>query len=88
MNDKERQAKLRMALPEIRAYYKELADKTRRMGDLILEMMRHPDATPQQVLEAQASYARAYASYLEVRGSLRKLYPQQHSVFLKQYPWA
>ena len=87
MNDREQQAKLRKALPEIRAYYKELAAKTLRMGDLILEMMRHPDTTPQQVLDAQASYARTYASYLEVRDSLRKLYPPQHNVFLTAYPW-
>jgi len=40
------------------------------------------------VLEAHKEYARAYASYLEVRDSLRKLYPQQGSGFLTQYPWA
>jgi hypothetical protein len=87
MNDKERQIKLRGALPAIRAHYKELAAKTLRMGDLILEMMRHPDTPPKMVLEAHKGYARTYASYLEMRDSLRKLYPQQHSGFLAKYPW-
>ena len=88
MTDQERKIKLRMALPQVRAYYKELYAKTLRMGDLILDMMRHPEASPEMVLEAQKGYARTYASYLEVRESLRKLYPSEHSGFLAQYPWS
>lgn len=88
MTDKERQLKLRMALPKVRDYYKALYAKTQEMGGTVLEMMRHPEATPELILDAQSRYARTYASYLEVRESLRKLYPQQHSVFLAQYPWA
>jgi len=83
MNDKERQAKL----PEVRIRYKELAAKTLRMGDLILEMMRHPEVSPELVLEAQASYARSYANFIQVRDSLRKLYPIQPSLFINAYPW-
>lgn len=88
MTDKKRQLKLRMALPKVRDYYKALYAKTQEMGGTLLEIMRHPETPQEMVLDAQARYARTYASYLEVRESLRKLYPQQHSVFLAQYPWA
>ena len=88
MTDKERQIKLRGALPQVRDHYKQLYAKTQEMGATVLEMMRHPDTPPEMVLEAHKGYARTYASYLEVRDSLRKLYPQQHSGFFLPYPWA
>lgn len=87
MNDREQQAKLRGALPEVRIKYKEMANNVLDAGNLILEMMRHPAATPQQVLDAQASYARSYANFIQVRDSLRKLYPIQPSLFINARPW-
>jgi hypothetical protein len=83
MNDRERQAKL----PEVRIRYKKMASDVLKAGNLILELMRHPDATPQQVLDAQASYARSYANFIQVRESLRKLYPIKPNLFINAYPW-
>lgn len=87
MDDTQRQAKLRKALPEARTRYKAMASQTLKAGDLILELMRHPKATPQQVLDAQASYARSYANFIQVRDSLRKLYPIKPNLFTNAYPW-
>jgi hypothetical protein len=87
MNDTERQAKLRMALPEVRTKYKEMASDVDKAGHLILELMRHPDVAPEMVAEAQASYARTYAMFTQMRDSLRKLYPVQPSIFTNAYPW-
>jgi hypothetical protein len=83
MSDKERHAKL----PEVRIKYKKMASNVAEAGHLILEMMRHPEVSPELALEAQASYARSYANFIQVRDSLRKLYPKQPSQYINAYPW-
>lgn len=87
MTDQERQARLQMALPDVRIKYKEMASTIATADRLILDLMRHPEATPQHVLNAQASYAQSYAHFIQVRDSLRKLYPIQPSLFTNAYPW-
>lgn len=90
MNDPKRQAKLRTALPELRTQYKAMAKAIDKAGHLILEMMRHPEATQQHILNAQASYARSYASFIQLQESLRKLYPEgsRMSGVYTTHPWS
>jgi hypothetical protein len=83
MSDTQRQAKL----PEVRTKYKKMASDVAEAGHLILELMRHPDVTPDMVADAQASYARSYANFIQMRDSLRKLYPKPPSLFINVYPW-
>ena len=88
MDDKTRQAKLRAALPTMRTKFKELREKIDNMGGLVLQVMRHKEATPEQVLDLHQRYTNAYAGYIQLRETLRKAYPEwTQNSFLNPYPW-
>ena len=65
--------------------YKEMRLKIRRSEQLVLQMVRHPDATEEMRKEVTDSYRRAYADYWRVRESLRKHF--SYSPYSVTYPW-
>ncbi len=64
--------------------YKEMRAKVKRSGQLVLELCRHPDVTPEQITEVIASYKRTWAGMRSVHESCRQLnVPYSY----KGYPW-
>lgn len=57
-----------------------------QLGQTVLKFMRHPDATPEEVIELQVRYREAYKQYVEMGDRLRKLWPRGEQ-FWKPYPW-
>jgi hypothetical protein len=67
--------------------FKEMRQKIRRSEQLVLQMIRHPDATEEMRKEVTDSYRRAYADYIQVRDSLREHFPDSARCTSVQYPW-
>ena len=60
-------------LKKIEANYKELREKVSRVGEIVLEMARHPDATDAQVLEVALKYRKHHASLRAIKKSCNAL---------------
>lgn len=56
--------------------YKEMKANIDHMGKSVLEMLRHPDATPDQIDTARQVYFSAYQSWIQARVAILKRYPQ------------
>jgi hypothetical protein len=63
------------------ALYKRVADNLDVMGKHVLELVRHPDTTTQQMDRARIAYCAAYAGYAKVRGQLQ----ERHTDY--RLPW-
>ena len=66
--------------------YKRWAQLQNDMGNTILELMRHPDSTLEQLWGARLTYADNYAEFNDMRKQLRSLFWDGGSLFEK-YPW-
>jgi hypothetical protein len=66
--------------------YKRWAKLNADMGNTVLEMMRHPDATLEQLWALRLRYADNYAEFNDMRTQLRKMY-WDGSYFSEKYPW-
>jgi uncharacterized FlgJ-related protein len=66
--------------------YKRWAKLQDDMGQTILELMRHPNATLEQLWAARLQYADNHAEFNDMRKQLRKMYWDGGSYFEK-YPW-
>lgn len=53
--------------------YKKLRENVSRVGELVLEMARHPDATDAQVLEVALGYRKHHASLRKIRKTCMQL---------------
>jgi hypothetical protein len=71
---------------ELVANYNEWVKLHNRMGQTVLEMMRHPDATLEQLWAVRLQYADNYAEFNDMRKQLRSLFWDGDSYFEK-YPW-
>lgn len=71
---------------ELVANYNEWVKLHNRMGQTVLEMMRHPDATLEQLWAVRLQYADSYAEFNDMRKQLRSLFWDGGSYFEK-YPW-
>jgi hypothetical protein len=66
--------------------YKRWAKANADMGNTILELMRHPDATLEQLWAARLQYADNYAEFNDMRKQLRTMY-WDGSWYTEKYPW-
>ena len=66
--------------------YKRWAALHNEMGNTILELMRHPDSTLEQLWAARLQYADNYAEFNDMRKQLRTMYWDGPYSFEK-YPW-
>jgi len=73
--------------PKLVYNFKEMRQKIRRSEQLVLQMIRHPDATEEMRKEVTDSYRCAYAGYTRVRESLRGHFPDSARPTSMQYPW-
>jgi hypothetical protein len=71
-------------IKKLEANYKELREEVSRVGELVLKMARHPDATDAEVLEAALGYRKHHASLRKIRESCRQLPVPYRSV---GYQW-
>lgn len=55
------------------------------MGSTILQLVRHKDATAEQMWAVHKQYQHAFESLVEARNKLRELYPRPH--LWRDYPW-
>lgn len=73
--------------------YQEMRGAMVKAEVLLMQVLRHPTATDEQVAEAVRSYRTSYAGFREVRNSLRKHFPQPGDIYntwsytKKLYPW-
>ncbi len=51
--------------------FRKVTKKIEELEALLLELNRHPEATPEMVLDAQRTYARLSARLREIEGELR-----------------
>lgn len=68
--------------PKALTAYKNLCANLEKYERLVLELMRHPEATPQQMVESGSGYRRIWDSWWLARNKLREKYPQ------KGLPWS
>lgn len=51
------------------------------MGERVMELNRHPEATPEQLFEAATAYRNVHAALHQANGKLIEKYPAG------SYPW-
>lgn len=66
--------------------YKQWAKLNNDMGNTVLEMMRHPDATLEQLWAVRLQYADSYNEFNDMRKQLRKMY-WDGVYYTEKYPW-
>ena len=66
----------------LRKVYQKVTDAMNFMGIHVLELVRHPEATPEQLTQAHEAYSRAYEMWSQVRFRLSHKYPGY------TYPWS
>jgi hypothetical protein len=66
--------------------YNEWAKLHNRMGQTVLELMQHPDATLEQLWAVRLQYADSYAEFNDMRKQLRSLF-WDGSWYTEKYPW-
>lgn len=73
--------------------YQEMRGSMAKAKVLLMQVLRHPTATDEQLAAAVRSYRTSYAGFHEVRNSLRKHFPQPGDIYntwsytKKLYPW-
>lgn len=71
---------------ELRGKWKDFVAHHKVMGTNVLRLMRHPDATPEQVWELHLKYTEAMKKLYDLRDVLRERYPD--GAFMpSQYQW-
>ena len=78
---------------EVIEMYQEMRGAMDKAKVLLMQVLRHPTATDEQLAAAVRSYRTSYAGFREVRNSLRKHFPQPGDIYntwsytKKLYPW-
>ena len=54
---------------------------------LVLELMRHPDTTPEQLQDCRRMMLNVENMVRQTVTSLRKVYPRHHNAFVREQPW-
>jgi hypothetical protein len=74
---------------ELTAMYHSLHATIDAMGKTLLEIMRHPEVSNEQLDEARLKYFTSYAMWIAARMELRKRYPDQpgRGMWQKELPW-
>jgi hypothetical protein len=71
---------------ELVANYNEWVKLHNRMGDTVLELMQHPDATLEQLWAVRLQYADSHNEFNDMRKQLRKMF-WDGSYYFEKYPW-
>ncbi len=61
--------------------YERVSKSLEEMGKHVLMLIRHPDATPEHLVQAREAYAHAYSKWWLVRGQLQERHPG------REFPW-
>lgn len=72
--------------PRVVKTYNAVQDKVIAMGETLLLLLRHPDATPEQIDQARTAYREAHGAFTSIRTQLQKRYPGQRGLG-RSYPW-
>ena len=76
-------------LPDVLQTYATIRTQLHRLDKLNREIMRHPDTTPGQLVEAYGSTRRIWLQCVAMRDSLREIYPENAYAarYGVKYPW-
>ena len=66
--------------------YKRWAKLNAEMGDTVLEVMRHPQATLEQLWALRLQYADNYETFNDMRKQLRTMF-WDGNYYDEKYPW-
>ena len=66
--------------------YKRWAKLNAEMGDTVLELMRHPEATLEQLWAVRLRYADNYEAFNDMRKQLRTMF-WDGVYYDEKYPW-
>ena len=71
---------------KIKEKYTSLRENVSRVGGLVLEMARHPDATDAEILEVAMGYRKYYATLRAIHENCKTNFPRPYTT-LVAYPW-
>ncbi len=74
-------------LIKAREIWKQTVAYQREAEQCILKLLRHPDTTPEQLVECHQLTQRVEVMLRDLTTRLRKAYPPQRSVWLNALPW-
>ena len=74
---------------DVIAKYNAIHDTVDKAGKTLLELMRHPDATAEQLDEGRLKYFVMYNTWIEARMLLRERFPAKpgRGMWQKELPW-
>lgn len=65
--------------------FKTLRQNRNEVNRLVINIMSHPDATQEEILQARGSCLRISTRYKEIRADLREIYPNRS--YWRIHPW-
>jgi hypothetical protein len=74
-------------LTKAQEIWKQSVAKQRESEQIILKLLRHPDATPEQLIDCHRLTQSVEGMMLDLTTALRKAYPPQQSVWHLGKPW-
>lgn len=77
----------RIPSKELRQMWVQHVAHHKALGTKVLRMMRHPEATQQQLWELHQQYTETMKNFYNLRKILRELYPTDRNIFYTAPPW-
>lgn len=74
-------------MARLREQFKSIKDKMQQADMAVLVLMKHPDATTEDIVQVHAMCANAHAQYEMVRAILRAQYPESRNPITLPFPW-
>ena len=65
----------------------QMRDNLRRLGNIIKLLMRHPDATNEQLIQGHITYSQLWLRYQSTRAMLRAKWPEPARPITRPWPW-
>ena len=81
------QTPIKTSQQRARDIYIEMRKNLRHMGQTIKLLMRHPDATQEQLIQTHIAYSQLFTSYHATRALLRAKWPETKSGSTRPWPW-
>lgn len=72
---------------EAEVKFKEMCNNINKMGLDILKLLRHPQATTEQIMEAHRAYKHVYSTFDDAVTVLRERYPPPKGHHWRTYAW-
>jgi hypothetical protein len=67
--------------------YKRMTDLQRRAEGQVMQLMRHPEATPEHLTTAHRVASTANTEHERLKKALQSKWPEHDRTWSKKYPW-